>query len=133
MTGIERSSGNGEWKFYSNQLGMACFPKLYKTLIQGVQNEHFLEIIWSGIYRQLFNFFLKPCCVGKLLEFQKSKLRVFCYNQLFKYVEQLPVTVLFFLFRAFVWNIFNLLLMASLSLRSPKSGYSVVVIRNPEL
>ena len=29
-------------------------------------------------------------------EFQKSKLQISCFNQLFKYLEQLPVTVLFF-------------------------------------
>ena len=29
-------------------------------------------------------------------EFQKSKLKIYCCNQLFKYVEQLPVTVSFF-------------------------------------
>ena len=66
-------------------------------------------------------------------EFQKSKQQISCYNQLFKYVEQLPVTVLFSLFRAFVRNISNLLLMDSPSLPSPKSGHPLVVIKNPEL
>ena len=47
-------------------------------------------------------------------EFQKSKLKISCCNQLLKYVEQLPVTLLFFLFWVFVWNIFNLLLISSL-------------------
>ena len=35
-------------------------------------------------------------------EFQKSELRISWCNQLFKYVEQLPVTALFFFFSAFV-------------------------------
>ena len=66
-------------------------------------------------------------------EFQKSKLQISCGNQLFKYVEQLPTTVLFFLTWAFVRNIVFLLLMASPSPPSPKSGYSLIGIKNPEL
>ena len=79
------------------------FSKTLQIFLEA-KNEHFHEIICSDIYRQLLIFFKNKIVLGNLVseEFQKRKLQICCCNQLFKYVEQLPVTVLFFLFRAFV-------------------------------
>ena len=106
----------------------------------------FVKAEWfSVIYRQLFKYFLKPYYLRKFSVWRiskKQRLRIACCNQLFKYVEQLPVKVLFS-FSGFLSEIslifFNGFSISSLSKvwvfvgckcivnPSPKSGYSLLV------
>ena len=130
-----RNSIFKKWHFFSNQLGIPCFSTQNFTKLWYAQQKMntFLKLYGQAFIGNIK--FINHIVLGNLVfeEFQKSKLRIFYCNQLFKYVEQLPVKVLFFILRAFIWNIFNLLFMASPSLPSPKSGYSLVVIKNTEL
>ena len=48
-------------------------PKTLRNWYKQQKNEHFLQLICSGIYRQLYKFFLKPYCVGKFSAWKISK------------------------------------------------------------
>ena len=78
---------------------MSCFSKLYKTLIYAAKNEHFLEIIRSGIYTQLFNYMVRDLYATVQLYGQGficncSIIWSGIYTQLFNYmVRDLYATV----------------------------------------